>query len=73
MVTNRHFYEDIIDNHKDISGMASSNEIKLWTKKTIAIMFPEFPAEQLHSLDKVQESLNYQKEWLVKILKIMEK
>ena len=37
---NRHFYEDIIDNHKDISGMASSNEIKLWTKKTIAIMFP---------------------------------
>ncbi len=65
------FLEDVVEKHKKISHMASTNEVKTWTQKTISIMFPEYPAQQLHSADKVQESLKEQKNWLIKILKIM--
>lgn len=67
------FLEDIVEKHKKISHMASTSEVKTWTSKTISIMFPEYPAQQLHSIDKVQDCLKEQKEWLVKILRIMEK
>lgn len=70
---NYQFYEEVVDSHKNISHMASVSEIKLWTKKTISIMFPEFPAEQIHSVEKVQESLKEQKNWLDKILVIMDR
>lgn len=62
------FFESVIEKHKQISHVVSNNEIKTWTFKTIAILFPTSPAEQLFSLDQVKDSLEDQKAWLLKIL-----
>ena len=62
------FLEEVIDKHKQITPFVSNNEVKTWLLKTIIIIFPSSKADQLHTVDKVQESLEEQKTWLLKIL-----
>jgi hypothetical protein len=37
------------------------------------MLFPSSPGDHLESLESVQRSLKEQKDWLIKILKVMEK
>ena len=67
------FLKEVIEKHKGISNFVSNNEVKTWVLKTIFILFPSSPADQLHTIDKVQENLEDQKQWLIKILKLIEK
>lgn len=62
------FHEDIINRHKNISNIPSTKDVKIWTEKTITIMFPEYPFDSLNSIDNVDIALKEQKVWLMKIL-----
>ena len=62
------FFESVIEKHKEISKFTSNSEITTWAHKTIYILFPSSTTDQLHTVDQVQENLEDQKKWLIKLL-----
>jgi hypothetical protein len=40
----------VVKKHKDISKIPSTNELNNWASKTLSILFPEYPEEELSSM-----------------------
>ena len=67
------FLENVVTKHKKIQHVVSNSEVENWALKTMIMLFPSSPGDHLESLESVQRSLKEQKDWLIKILKVMEK